>query len=127
MLVIIFYVLQTLRFGTRRRIQGLAKLVTWNNFEKVAKVFQPGFVFVNCSVLDWRDSKYTFGYTKFSLERPWLFVLVFLTAHPHTGGVISFDFFGVFSRDHFWYTAYSATRLGERVTHHNLCLSNVWC
>ena len=53
MLVIIFYVLQTLRFGTWRRIQGLAKLVTWNNFEKVAKVFQPGFVFANFSVLDW--------------------------------------------------------------------------
>ena len=77
MLVIIFYVLQTLRFGTWRRIQGLAKLVTWNNFEKVAKVFQPGFVFANFSILDWRDSKDTSGYTKFSVEGPWLFVLVF--------------------------------------------------
>ena len=48
LLVIDLYALQSLRFGTRRRIQSLTKHMRWNVFEKVAKGFQRLAIFTNC-------------------------------------------------------------------------------
>ena len=48
LLVIVLYALQSLRFGTQRRIQSLTKHMRSNVFEKVAKGFQRLAIFTNC-------------------------------------------------------------------------------
>ena len=50
--VIIIYVSQTSRFGTRKRIQSLVKYLGWSFFKRVAKGLQRLAAFAKCSILD---------------------------------------------------------------------------
>ena len=61
--------------------------------EKVAKGFPLLAIFGNCSILDvWWGSKYTSGYTEFSVDESSLLFSVAWPSHLHTDGVINFDF-----------------------------------
>ena len=124
---------KTSRLGTRRRIQGPARHLTWSVFVKMGKGFQPSAIFAICSVLDvWWGLECTTGYTVLSVERLWLFFLSCLACTSTHRQRHLFTFSGFICS----ISIVTCSAQSCATTHHicvpyrfwavNFCLSSVW-